>query len=407
MRKNAVNRQLNRLEGGVCAVAGFTANTARCGFVPDFTGDDIGIILADKKCAVALLGNGMPMAGAPVKMSRKHVKSGYAKGVLFNTGIANVYGAQSERLAKLACWEVAKRLKIDANDFVIASTGEMGKTFDLETFASGVPALLKGLDFVLEKDLALATALQPENPKQLAFSFEIGDFVCKIGAVFKGNRQVAPNFATTLCFMTTDVNISSAMLQKALQTVVNDTFNQLSVDCISSPNDCVCMLANGKAGNYKITVEDTEYKKFLYALNAVVDRICKSLVCNSAKHERAFLCKVKDARSKKLAREISKSVVQATGIQESLSRGELLLDDLLCLLAQNGETIDFTRLDIAISSPLGRLVLWEENVKLALSQDTIKAILHGGEVTVEIAMHQGNYTATAYGRIRSVVDNGV
>ena len=400
MRKNAVNRQLNVLQGGVCAVAGFTANTVRCGLDSTYPHHDVGLILSDKKCAVAFLGNATPMAGAPVKVSRRHTKSGLAKGVLFNTGIANVYGEQSERLSKLMCWEVAKRLRIDATDFIVASTGNMDKTFTLEQFASCVPTLLADMDFVEEKGFALATTLDPKHPKQLAFSFELGDFVCKIGAVFKGNRRVAPNLATTLCFITTDVNISPEMLQKALQTVANDTFNQLSIDCISSPNDCVCVLANGKAGNYKITVEDTEYTKFLHALSDTIDKICKRLVANPEDNEQAFLCKIKGARSKKLARDLSKAMVQAVGIKERLSYGELDLQDVVAVLAQNGEKIEWNGLCVQISSDKGSVALVEENKRFPFGGDTIKNIVFGEDFCIEITLGQGNYSAVAYGRKR-------
>lgn len=407
MRKNAVNRQLNPLEGGVCAVAGFMANTARCGFVTGFFGDDVGLILSDKKCAVAFLGNATETSGAPVKTSRKHVKSGFARGVLFNNGIANVYGAQSERLCKLMCWEVAKRLKMDATEFVIASTGEIGKELSLETFVRAVPTLIGDLDFVPEKDFSVAKALDNLRPKQLAFSFELGDFLCKIGAVFKGNKRVAPNFATTLCFMTTDVNISPEMLQKALQTVANDTFNQLSVDCIASPNDCVCILANGKAGNYKITVEDTEYKKFVYALGETVDRICKSLVTNPKENEFAFLCKVKGARSKKLARDVSKAVIQAIGIKEGLARGEVDVQNLIYLLAQYGEVADCQSLEVAVSSSKARIVLLEDNQRLPVSPKAIKSLIDEEAFCIELGLGKGNYSATAYGRKSGLADKGM
>lgn len=403
MRKNAVNRQLNPLKGGVCAVAGFTANTARCGLDSAWQGDDVGLILSDKKCAVAFLGNATPMSGAPVKVSRKHAKSGYAKGVLFNTRIANVYGEQSERLSKLMCWEVAKRLKIDATDFIVASTGVMDKSFSLEVFADCVPTLLSDMDFVQDKDFALAKVLDPERPKQLAFSFELGDFICKIGAVFKGNRQVAPNVATTLCFITTDVNISPEMLQKALNSVANDTFNQLSIDCISSPNDCVCALANGKAGNYKITAEDTEYTKFLHALNETVDRICKSLVANAEENEQAFLCKVRGARSKKLARELTKAMVQSIGIKERLFYGEVDLQDIVYALAQNGEKLDFSGLNVQISSDAGKIVLVEDGKRFPFARTITQNIVYGENFCIEITLGKGNYSATAYGRKSKVL----
>lgn len=402
MRKNAVNRQLNKIDGGVCAVAGFTANTARCAFDADFLSDDVGFIFTDKKCAVAFLGDASPMCGAPVKVSRHHAGFGYARGILFNNAVANAYGEGSEKLSKMMCWEVARKLRVDATSIIVASTGKIGKTFTLNDFVPCVPELIKGLDFTQTQDEKLALALDAKHPKQLAFSFELGDFTCKIGAVFKGNTRVAPNLATTLCFLTTDVNITPEMLQKALTSVVNDTFNQLCIDCVSSPNDCICMLANGKAGNYKISNDDNEYKKFVFALADVMDQICRALVANESVGERAFLCKVKGARSKKLARDIAKSVISAEGIKARLQKGEAQLGDFYGAIIRAGEMIDETKLTIALCNENGRIVLMEDGNPIPVVDARVAETLQSNDISVEIGLGNGNYTATGYGRINNV-----
>ena len=405
MRKNAVNKQLHAIDGGVCAVAGFKANTVRCGYDSAFLTDDVGLIYSDKKCAVAFLGNATPMQGAPVKVSRHHASFSYVRGVLFNNAVANVYGDGSERLCTQMCWEVARRLRVDGNNFIIASTGKIGKPLPLEPFIKMAPNLVAGLDFTKEKDDSLAKALCFDNPKQLAFAFELGAFTCKIGAVFKGNSRVAPNMATTLCFITTDVNISPEMLQKALTVAVNDTFNQLCIDCIPSPNDCVCIMANGKAGNYKISVEDTEYKKFVFALTETVDRICKSLVSNEKNGETAFLCKVTGARSKKLARDVSKAIISASGIKERLAKGEVEMADVYGAILSANETVDESFIGIALANDTAKIKLMEEGNVLFVQNELIRDFLALDNGYLEISLGTGNYSATGYGRRKRVNEN--
>lgn len=383
-------------------MAGFRASTAHCGYDEAFLTDDVGLIYADKKCAVAFLGNATPMQGAPVKVSRHHASFLYARGVLFNNAVANVYGEDSERRCVQMCWEVAKRLRVDANNFIIASTGKIGHSLPLEPFVNIVPTLVAGLDFAKEKDDALAKALDYDNPKQLAFSFELGDFTCKIGAVFKGNTRVAPNMATTLCFITTDVNISPEMLQKALTVAVNDTFNQLCIDCVSSPNDCVCIMANGKAGNYKISVEDTEYKKFTFALTETVDRICKRLVCNEKDGETSFLCKVRGARSKKLARDVSKAVICASGLKERLAKSEVNINDVYGAILSQNEKIEDGLLCVAVSNNNAMVRLMEDGNVLFVQDEVVRKILKEDGFCLEISLGNGNYSATGYGRRKKV-----
>ena len=57
----------------------------------------------------------------------------------------------------------------------------------------------------------------------------LGGKGCTIGAISKGSGMIHPNMATMLCFITTDVAISTPMLQKALSAAVADSFNTVHV----------------------------------------------------------------------------------------------------------------------------------------------------------------------------------
>ena len=71
------------------------------------------------------------------------------------------------------------------------------------------------------------------------------------------------NMATLLCFLSSDVNISVPMLQKALKYVVDRTYNMISVDGDTSTNDTLTIMTNCKAGNPEITEENEDYEAFL------------------------------------------------------------------------------------------------------------------------------------------------
>ena len=123
-------------------------------------------------------------------------------------------------------------------------------------------------------------------------------------------------------------------------------------------------------------------------------------MANPEDNEQAFLCKIKGARSKKLARDLSKAMVQAVGIKERLSYGELDLQDVVAVLAQNGEKIEWNGLCVQISSDKGSVALVEENKRFPFCEDTIKNIVFGEDFCIEITLGQGNYSAVAYGRKR-------
>ena len=61
----------------------------------------------------------------------------------------------------------------------------------------------------------------------------------------KGSGMIAPNMATMLAFITSDINISSELLQYSLKKAVDRSFNRISVDGDTSTNDMVVAMANG------------------------------------------------------------------------------------------------------------------------------------------------------------------
>ena len=397
MSKNSINRELRPIDGGVCAPEGYKANAVACGIKKD--GElDFAMILSEKRCAVGCVYAHGNTIGAPVKVSKKNMRYGYARAMLVNSGVANCVGEKSEKLALSVC-DLFFSHGLERTEIVIASTGEIGKRIDLEPFKQGVKPLLDGLASSHENSLKAARAIMTEDSevKQLSFSFDLGDYPCKIGAIFKGGPQTSPNMATFLAFLTTDVNISTPMLQKALEAETRETLNQLNLDGVSSPNDTVCIFANGRAGNYKIACEDTEYQKFTFALRSVLTEICRVTAKDGAK--KVITCQVKGAKSKQVARAVSKSVVGASGVKECLSKGEIDVEYLVYTAIENAEHIKADKLQISLSSCKGDFVLYVDAEKIIPSKEVIENILSADEVKIEINLFDGNYASLVFGRI--------
>ena len=399
MRKNGVNRELKEIDGGICAPVGFRANGIHCGFTADENKKDLALIVADRRCPTACVYSSECKSSGPALTSKRHLKYGLARAILVNSGVANVYLPKGEWLAEMACRALAARSDIDCNDTIIASTGEIGKPMTLETFENGLRPLVQGLKSTVEGSLAAAEAIMTTDsyPKHAAFSFDLGDFPCKIGVLFKGNVHVCPNMATTLVFLTTDVNISSEMLQKALTICVKDTLNLLVCDGTPSPNDMVCIMANGKAGNYKISREDTEFSKFTFALRKTLMEICRRLVLDCDKDGHILTCKVSGALSQQVARAIAKNVVASLNIRRAILNGVSDVESILYAINSVTDVFRYEDMQIALESEGQAYVLYEENTVIKLGSTHLLRLLNDEEITVKITLTDGNYAATAFG----------
>lgn len=398
MRKNAVNRELTPLIGGVCAVAGFQASGVYCGISERLDRrEDLGAIYSDKRCPTACVFASGNRQGAPVSVSRKHIKDGLAQAVVFNSGKANVFAFAGEKTAETVCKTLGNALKVDERDVIIASTGEVTESFDGAKLCAGIPELVNSLSALPQGSLAAARALMTTDTqvKELAYSFEIGDCVCRIGAVFKGSRRVCPNMATTLAFLVTDVNITSEMLQKALSAEVKETLNMLNKDGVSSPNDTVCIMANGKAGNWRIATLDTEYKKFTFALRKVLEEMSRTIAADGANIE--LICKVGGAISKQEARETAKRLVGLSAIKDAIRKG--MLEKESFFYALENVRYDVAALRIALCLDGKNVVLCETGrFNLGIEQ-AFGDMAQTKRVEILLELGCGNYGATAYGQV--------
>ena len=392
MRKNGINRELSPVDGGVCAPAGFRANGVVC-----LGGEKLSIVLTDGRYPAAFAYTAQGVCGAPVQYTKNRLKSGYARAIVVNGGSANIGDGAKPAIEKL-CLAVSNAAKIPENEIAVASTGVIGKIMRAETVLPSVSELINGAAASGEKSLTAAQNLTTHDGvgKQLSFSFQLGDFTCKIGAIFKGNKRVCPNMATFLCFFTTDVNISSEMLQKALIAATSDTFNQLDIDGVSSPNDTAGIVASGFAGNCKIDRADGEYDKFTFALRQAATRVCLAIAEDNG--ERAFSCVVTGARSKSAARTIAKSVVGAFSIKRALAQNGVDTDDVLCSACCGYEKADMQKITLAVGSENGKLTLFENGERIDLTNAAQSRVLSGKNLVISLDLGAGNYTATAIGR---------
>ncbi len=397
MRKNGVNKELRTIEGGVCAPEGFTANAVSVGIRSDGE-PDFGMLFTEKRCAVACVYASTPFCGAPVRVSKRNMKYGYARAILVNSGIANCIAPDGEKLAESVC-DLFARYGIERTETVIASTGKIGEKLTVAPFEKGAKPLFEGLARAPENSLLLATSMMTTDsrPKEVSYEFSLGDYPCKIGAVFKGGANVSPNMATFLAFLTTDVNISTEMLQRALSSAVRETLNQIQIDGISSPNDTVCILANGKAGNYKITFPDSEYKKFADILKIVFAEICKITV-KDAKGTKTLYGRVAGAKSKKVSRALSKKLVGTEIVKKGVLKGELDVNGLAYLILCEDEPQDPARIQIVLKSSLGEVVLFEDGKAMLGLENRVKALMGSDEITISVDLGAGNFESIAYGR---------
>ncbi len=401
MRKNAVNRQLYPIEGGICAPKGFLAGAVYCGFKKGEEGEkDLALIKADRCYPTAAVFTENSIQGAPVVLSKKHIKDGMAQAILINSGVALACNEKADEIAKNIALCLAEHFRIQPTDVLLASTGRLGEKIEQSLYTKGIAALKEGLSNEKNASEIVAQAIITTdiNTKHGAFMFELGEYPINIGFVVKGNGSVCPNMATTLCVLTTDANITAKMLQKALSSQVRETLNMLNVDGISSINDTVYIMSSCQAGNAKIDVDDTEYKKFAFALKQVLTIISKQIASDNGAH-RLIECNVSSAKSKQVARNIAKNCVGSAFFKKSVADGVLNVSQLVNLLGDIEKDFKIQKTQIRLCGQEKSLLIFEDGRAIPYSKDFAARLLSEEKVVLSIQLRDGNYSATAWGNV--------
>ena len=385
------------IDGGLCAPKGFQASGVYCGIRQNKTKKDLSLIVSDAMCTAAAVYTKNKVKGAPITVTKEHLKDGKAKAIICNSGNANTCAPNGVEIAKQTCELLAKELNISASDIIVSSTGVIGLPMSIEPFERGIPKLVKKLSYDGSDDAARGFMTTDTVKKEFAVSLIIGNRECHIGGIAKGSGMIHPNMATMLCYLTTDVAITSEMLQKALSNDILDTFNQLSVDGDTSTNDTVAILANGLAENAVIDSEGKDFETFCAALNVINSAIVKALAKDGEGASKLLECIVSDAPDQKTARVVSKSVITSSLFKSAMFGEDANWGRALCAIGYADAEFDAENIDIVLSSAKGSIEVCKGSSYCWFSEEEASEILSEKEIKILVSLNQGDAQAMAWG----------
>ena len=280
---------------------------------------------------------------------------------------------------------------------MVASTGVIGQILPIEPIADHVQELADGLTEDGNERAATAIMTTDTVKKEVAVTFELNGKTCCLGGMAKGSGMIHPNMATTLNFITTDVNISADLLQKALSEIVKVTYNCLSVDGDTSTNDMVCLLANGLAGNDKINAETAEYETFKGALYQVMMQMTKMLAKDGEGASKLLECTCAGAPDLDTAIIVAKSVIRSPLFKCAMFGEDANWGRILCAIGYAEADFDITKVSVDLASEKGSIHVCENGAGVPFSEDEAKVVLSADEIYIQIDLHQGDTTAKAWG----------
>lgn len=386
------------IDGGVCAAKGFKASGVIAGIkAGNTTKRDLALISCNVRCKAAALFTTNKVKGAPIIVSREHLKDGYAQAVVVNSGNANTCNANGIEIAEGMCALAAEGLNIANEDILVGSTGVIGQRLDLAPIKNAFPALLNGLS---EKNSTLACEAimtTDTRKKEFAVEFEIDGKKCRLGGISKGSGMINPNMATMLAFITTDVAINGELLKKALVRVNSITYNMVSVDGDTSTNDSLFLMSSGLAGNAEIICEDKNYEIFENALYAVMMNLARETARDGEGATKLIECVVSGADTEETAKKVAKSVISSSLVKAALFAADANWGRILCAIGYTDADFDIERVAVDLASDKGVIPVCRNGAGVDFSEEKAKEILSEEEIKILVNLNGGDRCAIAWG----------
>ena len=385
------------IEGGVTAAQGFKASGIHCGIRRNTSKNDLSLIVSSVPCAAAAVYTTNLVKGAPLTVTKKHIADGRAQAVICNSGNANTCNADGIEIAEGMAALVSDKTSIAADDVVVASTGVIGQPLSLEPIKDGMDELVEKLSENGSHEAALGIMTTDTVAKEVAVEFECGGKTCRIGGIAKGSGMIHPNMATMLVFITSDVAIAPDLLQKALSSDIQNTFNMISIDGDTSTNDMVTVLCNGMAGNTELTAEGEDFATFMTALNTVTVALCRMIAGDGEGATKLIECRVSGAKTSEIAKTVSKSVICSSLLKAAMFGADANWGRVLCAIGYSGAAVDVDRIDVSFKSDKGEIAVCKNGAGIAFSEEIAKEILLEKEIEIMVALNDGDCGSTAWG----------
>ena len=372
--------------GTITSPEGFLAGATGAG-IKVKGGLDLGILCSEEPCVAAGMFTTNRVKAAPVVWSQRRTAEKAAQAIVVNAGCANACTGEpgledAAEMAKLA----AKKLKLAAEDVLVASTGVIGHRLPMERIEKGIKDI--ALSTEGGHDLARAIMTTDTYPKEVAVSAD-GEFT--IGGIAKGSGMIHPDMGTMLAFLATDADIGAPLLEKSLRQAVDMSFNMVTIDGDTSPNDMVIIMANGAAGSVREGSDDAE--RFQASLTETCAHLSRLIARDGEGATRMIEVRVEKALSVSDARAAARTIAGSPLVKAAVHGCDPNWGRVIAALGRSGCEFDNDKVDMFLND----ICLVRRGTAYTFDEKEVSLLMSGTEVSIHVSLNIGEHVATAWG----------
>ena len=377
------------------AVAGVRFATAEAGI--KYKGrTDVLLAAFDEGTTVAGVLTRSLCPSAPVDFCRRNLAGGQARALLVNSGNANAFtGVKGTAAVELSARIVAEALGCPTEAIFLASTGVIGEPLPADKFAGVAGEMTGRLKHGPWLDAAKAIMTTDTFPKVATATVVFDGKPVVISGIAKGSGMIAPDMATMLSFVFTDMPIAAEVLQGLLQPLIDKSFNAITVDSDTSTSDTCLVFATGKAAGVAPITEaaDPRAAVFAEALGDVLHELALLVVKDGEGATKFVAVTVEGAVSDESAFRIAQSIANSPLVKTAIAGEDANWGRVVMAVGKAGEPADRDRLSIAF----GDTLVAEHGERAAqYSEADASAYMKRQELELKVGIGLGAGSATVY-----------
>lgn len=377
---------------GVTFAKGFTAAGVKAG-IKKSGNLDVAVIYTKTQAVVAGTFTQNKVAAAPVYVSKEVVATGTAHAIVANAGCANACTGQqglddAHKMAQIA----ADELGVNADDVIVGSTGVIGVNLPMDKLEAGIKDAVANLSADGSDNAGRAIITTDTHSKSVTCEFELSGKTVRIGAIAKGSGMIRPNMATMLCYITTDIAIDQALLQKAVSGCVEKSFNMISVDGDMSTNDMVIVLANGEANNAKITEENADYQIFFDKLMMLCTELAKQIAADGEGASKFLTINVKGAKSFADAKTVGMAIANSPLVKTAFFGEDPNWGRVICAVGYSGADMVPEKTVVKF----GGITIFANGTGATYDEKALAHVMKEKDIVIDIELNMGQEDATVW-----------
>ena len=377
---------------GVTFAKGFTAAGVKAG-IKKSGNLDVAVVYTKTQAVVAGTFTQNKVAAAPVYVSKEVVATGTAHAIVANAGCANACTGQqglddAHKMAQIA----ADELGVNANDVIVGSTGVIGVNLPMDKLEAGIKDAVANLSVDGSDNAGRAIITTDTHSKSVTCEFELSGKTVRMGAIAKGSGMIRPNMATMLCYITTDIAIDQALLQKAVSGCVEKSFNMISVDGDMSTNDMVIVLANGEANNAKITEENADYQIFFDKLMMLCTELAKQIAADGEGASKFLTINVKGAKSFADAKTVGMAIANSPLVKTAFFGEDPNWGRVICAVGYSGADMVPEKTVVKF----GGITIFANGTGATYDEKALAHVMKQKDIVIDIELNMGQEDATVW-----------